>query len=742
ERDPVTPSVTDGEVVVEGPVVDFTLAVDPDAATVAAGEVATVTATVTATLEAGITEDVTLTAAGVPAGINVAFAPAVDKPDFTSTMTVAAAADATLGEHEITITGTSVGGVAKTVPFTLTVVEEALPQAIALTPDRGGPGTEVTVEGEGFPVETLGIVFAIEAGGFGGEWLVSFGGIEGLALLPASVITPIPFDTDEHGKFTVTATILPNAPPGEVTFVANVAGVVATAPFTVFDPTIALTPTSGCGGTEVTITGEWFEPRLLGYVSAKNDSTGEDVIHPVPFRSDDHGSFEVQATILPDAPLGPATFAAMEAEEVIVAASFEVTDLIPPTVGITSTASDPTNVSPIPMTATFSEDVTGFELDDIAVGNGTAGNFTAVSGREYTFDVTPDADGLVTVDIAAGVATDAAGNPNEAAPQFSITYDTTPPDDGWPPELRIAGSTTVKKIADETAGVFEGNWPNTTMNVTGGGSSHGISQIKAGNVGIGMSSRELTEAEKQGLHVYTIARDAVCIVVRDSAAMAFIDDITRDQLEQIYEAGANITAMKWSDLNPAWPEELIVPRARIVGSGTGDKFHEVCNITHADEEATITATGLLRLDGDQDVVDAIKDNDYQIGYVGLGFIDQPGIRVLKVEGVMPSVATVQDGTYPMSRDLYMLTLAEGAESNARADDFINYMFTAAGQAHVAAAGFVSVPIPDDPPIRDYDVNKDNEVSVADVMPIMGHWDETSGHHGWIRADVNKMEKSV
>ena len=107
---------------------------------------------------------------------------------------------------------------------------------------------------------------------------------------------------------------------------------------------------------------------------------------------------------------------------------------------------------------------------------------------------------------------------------------------------------------------------------------------------------------------------------------------------------------------------------------------------------------------------------------------------------MPSVATVQDGTYPMSRDLYMLTLAEGAESNARADDFINYMFTADGQAHVAAAGFVSVPIPADPPIRDYDVNKDNEVSVADVMPIMGHWDETSGHHGWIRADVNKDGK--
>jgi hypothetical protein len=101
-------------------------------------------------------------------------------------------------------------------------------------------------------------------------------------------------------------------------------------------------------------------------------------------------------------------------------------DTIAPTVMITSTATDPTNVSPIPMTATFSEDVTGFTLGDITVSNGTAGNL-AGSGSVYTFDVTPVADGLVTVDIAAGVAQDAAGNDNTAATQFSISYDAEAP---------------------------------------------------------------------------------------------------------------------------------------------------------------------------------------------------------------------------------------------------------------------------------------------------------------------------
>ncbi|MCL0069867.1 hypothetical protein M1N85_04105, partial [Dehalococcoidia bacterium] len=99
---------------------DFSLAVDPTAASVGQGE--ELTATVTATLDAGIAEDVTLTA-DAPAGINVTFAPAIGAPTFESTVTIAAAADAPLGDHVITITGTSYpGGVVETVTFTLTVV--------------------------------------------------------------------------------------------------------------------------------------------------------------------------------------------------------------------------------------------------------------------------------------------------------------------------------------------------------------------------------------------------------------------------------------------------------------------------------------------------------------------------------------------------------------------------------------------------------------------------------------------
>lgn len=95
-------------------------------------------------------------------------------------------------------------------------------------------------------------------------------------------------------------------------------------------------------------------------------------------------------------------------------------DGVSPTVVITSTKSSPTESTPIPITITFSEIVTGFVLSDITVGNGTAGNF-AGSNAVYTADITPTVGGLVTVDINAGVCVDRANNPNIVATQFSIT---------------------------------------------------------------------------------------------------------------------------------------------------------------------------------------------------------------------------------------------------------------------------------------------------------------------------------
>ncbi len=97
-----------------------------------------------------------------------------------------------------------------------------------------------------------------------------------------------------------------------------------------------------------------------------------------------------------------------------------------PSVTLSSSAANPTNSSPIHMTAAFSEAVTGFTAGDVSAGNASVGNFSG-SGSSYSFDLTPSSDGLVTADVSAAAAQDAAGNGNTSATQFSRTYDATAP---------------------------------------------------------------------------------------------------------------------------------------------------------------------------------------------------------------------------------------------------------------------------------------------------------------------------
>ncbi|WP_445247359.1 FG-GAP-like repeat-containing protein, partial [Microcoleus sp. OTE_8_concoct_300] len=102
-----------------------------------------------------------------------------------------------------------------------------------------------------------------------------------------------------------------------------------------------------------------------------------------------------------------------------------IVDTVVPTVALTSASPTTTN-APFAVTATFSENVTGFSATGVNVANGTVSGFTG-SGTTYNFTVTPTADGAVTVNVPAAKATDTAGNNNTAATQLTRTADVTPP---------------------------------------------------------------------------------------------------------------------------------------------------------------------------------------------------------------------------------------------------------------------------------------------------------------------------
>ncbi|TMV48360.1 S-layer homology domain-containing protein [Paenibacillus mesophilus] len=98
-----------------------------------------------------------------------------------------------------------------------------------------------------------------------------------------------------------------------------------------------------------------------------------------------------------------------------------------PTVTLSSTAGATVNAA-FPITVTFSEAVTGFDANDIDVGNSTVSNFIAVSASDYTATITPITRGqAVTVHVAAGAATDAAANSSTVSNTLSFMYDSTKP---------------------------------------------------------------------------------------------------------------------------------------------------------------------------------------------------------------------------------------------------------------------------------------------------------------------------
>ncbi len=95
-------------------------------------------------------------------------------------------------------------------------------------------------------------------------------------------------------------------------------------------------------------------------------------------------------------------------------------DASAPTVAILNAPASHDGSSAFVVTFQFSEGVTGFMSGDIMVGNGSASNFVAVDGDTYTATITPSGPQDVTIDVAAGVAQDNAGNPNQAATQVSV----------------------------------------------------------------------------------------------------------------------------------------------------------------------------------------------------------------------------------------------------------------------------------------------------------------------------------
>lgn len=106
---------------------------------------------------------------------------------------------------------------------------------------------------------------------------------------------------------------------------------------------------------------------------------------------------------------------------------FELTvDTKSPTLAITGSQTNVVNV-PFVATFTFNEGVSGFGAGDVVVSNASISDFISHSDKLYTCKVTPIENGQVTLNVAANICSDVAGNANGVAEAFSIFYDSSLP---------------------------------------------------------------------------------------------------------------------------------------------------------------------------------------------------------------------------------------------------------------------------------------------------------------------------
>jgi phosphate transport system substrate-binding protein len=257
--------------------------------------------------------------------------------------------------------------------------------------------------------------------------------------------------------------------------------------------------------------------------------------------------------------------------------------------------------------------------------------------------------------------------------------------------FNIVGSNTVTPLTTVWAEEFTNMHPKVSIAVSGPGSGVGIADLINGYTDICQASRtmkptEYDQAHAVGVEPYEIqvATDALSVVVHPSNP---VSELTIAQLSAIYTG--EIT--NWQELGG--DDAPIVAIARDTNSGTHVFFkeHVVQMKGLATEDKTLEyGSRILQLPSTEEGVSEVAKNPNAIFYPGLGYVTDE-VKPLAIKktaddaGVLPSVATALDGTYPIARPLLYYT--DGAPTGI-IKEFIDYCLSAAGQAKVTEVGYV------------------------------------------------------
>ncbi len=243
--------------------------------------------------------------------------------------------------------------------------------------------------------------------------------------------------------------------------------------------------------------------------------------------------------------------------------------------------------------------------------------------------------------------------------------------------LVIKGSTTVLPIAQKAVEAYMSEHPDVKISLSGGGSGNGIKAIIDGTTDIANASRfikgkEVKLAHEKGVYPvpFAVAYDSIIPVVHLSNK---INNLTLDQLKDIY----NGKIRNFKEIGGLNLKIVII--SRDTSSGT----YETWSKKVMKKERVTPRAQVMASNGS--IAQAVSNNKHAIGYIGIGYLND-NIKALRVNGVEGNEATTLNGTFPISRPLFMFTKGwpKGDTLN-----FINFMLNPEkGQKYVKEAGYV------------------------------------------------------
>lgn len=214
-------------------------------------------------------------------------------------------------------------------------------------------------------------------------------------------------------------------------------------------------------------------------------------------------------------------------------------------------------------------------------------------------------------------------------------------------KINISGSSTVAPLALEIGKRFEKRHPAVHVNIQTGGSSRGIADVRSGLSDIGMASRALVASEKD-LYAHTIALDGIAIIIHKNNPITVLSD---EQIQLIYLGKIS----NWKDVGGLDKVISVVNKAE--GRSTLELFLHHYGLKNSQIKASVI------IGDNQQGIKTVAGNPFAIGYVSVGAAEYEStfgapIKALPLSGVPAKVDEIENGHFPLSRPLNLVTSSE------------------------------------------------------------------------------------